>query len=114
MRLTPFTVDHGGVPALGFRVQGGGGALVYLPDVLTIPDDAWPAIIGAELFICDALRRTPHPSHAHLDLTVGWIERSRARRGVITNMHIDLDYDEVMAETPDHVVPAHDGLVLTL
>ena len=114
VRLTPFTVDHGGVPALGFRVQGGGGALVYLPDVLTIPDDAWPAIMGAELFICDALRYTPHPSHANLDQALAWIERSRVPRGVITNMHIDLDYDAVMARTPSHVIPAHDGLVLTV
>ena len=59
-------------------------------------------------------RRAPHPSHAHLDLTLGWIERSRARRAVITNMHIDLDYDAVMRQTPPHVIPAHDGLVLDL
>lgn len=114
--LTPFTVDHGAIPALGFRIaeQPGGPALVYLPDVKAIPEAAWPAIEDAELFICDALRRTPHPSHAHLPLTLGWIERARARRAVITNMHIDLDHDAVMAETPGHVVPAHDGMVLTL
>ena len=80
----------------------------------SIPDAAWPAIQGAEVFVCDGLRYRPHPSHAHLDLAVEWIARSGCRRGVITNMHIDLDYDAVMAETPDHVIPAHDGLVLTL
>ena len=115
IKVLPIEVQHGSITALGLRITGEDGrALVYLPDVNDIPDAAWPAITDAEIFICDALRRTPHPSHAHLDLTLGWIERSRARRGVITNMHIDLDYDEVMAETPDHVVPAHDGLVLTL
>ena len=67
-----------------------------------------------EVFICDALRRTPHPSHAHLALALEWIERSRARRGILTNMHIDLDYDAIMAETPDHVVPAHDGMTIEL
>ncbi|MBV0892399.1 MBL fold metallo-hydrolase [Paracoccus sp. Z118] len=112
--VTPFRVDHGSITALGLRIEGAGPALVYLPDVKAIPEDAWPAIMGAEVFICDALRRRPHPSHAHLDLALEWIERSRAPRAVITNMHIDLDYDAVMAETPDHVIPAHDGLVLTL
>lgn len=112
--VTPFRVDHGSITALGLRIAGGGPALVYLPDVKSIPDEAWPAIMGAELFICDALRRTPHPSHAHLDLTLHWIERSRAPRAVITNMHLDLDYDAVQADTPDHVIPAHDGLVLHL
>lgn len=115
IHLTPFTVDHG-IPALGFRLSEGedSPAMVYLPDVLAIPDDAWPAVMDAQIFICDALRRTPHPSHAHLALTLDWIERSRARRGILTNMHVDLDYDAVMAETPDHIIPAHDGLVVEL
>ena len=115
IHLTPFTVDHG-IPALGFRISKGEGApaLVYLPDVLAIPDDAWPAIMDPQVFICDALRRTPHPTHAHLALALEWIERSRARRGILTNMHIDLDYDTVMAETPDHVVPAFDGMTVEL
>lgn len=115
VRLTPFEVDHGGTRALGFRIApevAPDRALVYLPDVLAIPDAAWPAIMDAEVFICDALRRTPHPSHAHLALALEWIARSRARRGVITNMHIDLDHDAVMAETPAHVVPAFDGMVI--
>ena len=109
----PFVVSHGDIPALGFRI-GPGAGLVYLPDVLAIPDEAWPAILGCEVFICDALRRAPHPSHAHLALALEWIARSGCARGVITNMHIELDYDAVMAETPAHVVPAHDGLRIEL
>ena len=115
IHFTPFTVDHG-IPALGFRIceEEGGRALVYLPDVLAIPEEAWPAIMDAEVFICDALRRTPHPSHAHLALALDWIGRSRTPRGVLTNMHIDLDHDAVMAETPDHVIPAFDGMIIEL
>lgn len=112
LSFTPFEVDHGGITALGFRIAGEDGGLVYLPDVLSIPEAAWPAIEGCEVFICDALRYTPHPSHAHLALALEWIERSGAARGIVTNMHIDLDYDEVMQMTPDHVVPAHDGLAI--
>ncbi|WP_299363883.1 MBL fold metallo-hydrolase [uncultured Paracoccus sp.] len=112
--VIPFRVEHGSITALGLRISGDGPALVYLPDVKSIPDAAWPAIMGAELFICDALRWTPHPSHAHLDQALQWIERSGAPRAVITNMHLDMNYDDVQAATPDHVVPAHDGLVLQL
>lgn len=110
----PFEVNHGDVQALGFRVPAPAGGIVYLPDVLAIPDAAWPEITGAEVFVCDALRRRPHPSHAHLALALEWIARSGCARGVITNMHYDLDYDAVMAETPANVIPAHDGLVLHL
>lgn len=104
----PFRVQHGGITALGFRI----GGLVYLPDVSEIPEAAWPLIAGADQFIIDALRHDPHPSHASLPQAVEWILRSGCRQGVLTNMHIDMDYDQVMAQTPDHVIPAHDGMVI--
>lgn len=110
MLVTPFEVIHGEIPALGFRI----GGLVYLPDVSQIPDEVWPVIEGAEIFICDALRRKPHPSHAHLDLALEWLERSGTRRGIVTNMHVDMDFDQVAADTPDWVEPAHDGMVIRL
>jgi len=114
IEVTPFTVNHGDIDALGFRIGGNGQSLVYLPDVLSIPEEAWSVIKGCEVFICDALRRTPHPSHAHLALTLEWLARSGCVQGVVTNMHIDLDYDAVMAETPDNVVPAYDGMQIEL
>ncbi len=60
----------------------------------------------------DALRYAPHSSHAHLARTLEWIERAKPDRAIITNMHIDLDYDTLNAETPEHVTPAHDGMVI--
>ncbi|WBU55877.1 MBL fold metallo-hydrolase [Paracoccus sediminicola] len=112
IRVTPFTVPHGAITALGLRIETASGGIIYLPDVQHIPDEAWDIIGTPEIFICDALRYKPHPSHAHLALAVEWINSARARQGVLTNMHIDLDYDEVANETPDHVVPAYDGMVL--
>ena len=106
--LTPFEVNHGSIDALGFRI----GDLAYLPDVATIPDAAWPHLENLDCWVLDALRRTPHPTHAHLDLALEWIARAAPRRAVLTNMHIDLDYETVKAETPDHVEPAFDGMRL--
>lgn len=106
--LVPFDVNHGSIDALGFRI----GDLAYLPDVVKIPEAAWTQLQGLDCWILDALRRTPHPTHAHLDLALEWIAQARPRRAVLTNMHIDLDHDEVAAETPEHIMPAHDGMVL--
>lgn len=106
--LTPFEVEHGTIDALGFRI----GDLVYLPDVAEIPDAAWRHLEGLDCWIVDALRRTPHPTHAHLERSLEWIEKARPRRAVLTNMHIDLDYETVKAETPPHVTPAFDGMTI--
>ncbi|MCT4555480.1 MAG: MBL fold metallo-hydrolase [Pelagimonas sp.] len=107
--LTPFRVNHGSIDSLGFRIHD----LAYLPDVAKMNDAAWPVLEGLECWILDALRRTPHPTHAHLDLALEWIDRAQPKRAVLTNMHIDLDYAEVAAETPDHITPAYDGMTLT-
>lgn len=105
----PFEVAHGGMNALGFRIAD----VAYLPDVAQIPDDVWPVLDNLDCWIVDALRREPHPTHAHLARTLEWIEKAKPKSAVLTNMHIDLDYDTVMAETPDHIQPAHDGLRLS-
>lgn len=106
----PIPVEHGGITALGFRM----GRLAYMPDVSSIPEAAWPHLGGLACWILDALRYRPHPTHAHLDQSLAWINRAQPEAAVLTNMHIDLDHDRVMDETPPHVRPAYDGLVLTL
>ena len=104
----PFLVPHGGMDALGFRVND----VAYLPDVASIPDHIWPELEGLRCWIVDALRRDPHPTHSHLSQTLEWIERVQPKTAVLTNMHNDLDYRTVAAETPDHISPAYDGMQL--
>ena len=108
--LTPFPVRHGRITALGFRIND----LAYLPDVSGIPEETWPALAGLDVWILDALRRTPHPTHTHLAQSLAWIARAAPRRGVLTNMHNDLDYATLAAELPAGVVPAYDGLALEI
>lgn len=106
----PFQVDHGSIDALGFRIN----ALAYLPDVADIPVRSWSLLSDLDIWILDALRRTPHPTHVHLERALEWIEKARPRRAILTNMHIDLDYETVLKETPAHVEPAYDGMRLRL
>ncbi len=108
--LTPFEVNHGSIDSLGFRI----GGLAYLPDVAEIPEPAWPLLSGLDIWVVDALRRKPHPTHAHLARTLAWIERAAPKRAVLTNMHIDLDYATLAAETPEHVTPAYDLMQMRL
>ncbi|MEM7732784.1 MAG: MBL fold metallo-hydrolase [Pseudomonadota bacterium] len=105
----PFEVNHGSIDALGFRI----GDLAYLPDVAVIPDAAWEMLNNLDCWILDALRRDPHPTHSHLAQSLEWMDRAKPRRGVLTNMHNDLDYQTVDDETPDHITPAYDGMVIT-
>lgn len=104
----PIRVQHGRIEALGFRI----GGFAYLPDVSDLPEAAWPLLAGLDVWILDALRYRPHPTHVHLARSLEWIARAAPRRAVLTNLHNDLDYATLAAEVPANVVPAHDGLVL--
>ena len=108
--LAPFTVQHGHIEALGFRI----GNTAYTPDLNGIPEASVPYLSGLDLWIVDALKRGPHPSHFCLDDTLQAIARFKPRRAILTNMHIDMDYDTLLAELPAGVEPAYDGLKLTL
>ena len=105
-----FDVDHGDISALGFRI----GAVAYTPDINGVPEPALRALSGLDVWIVDALRRTPHPSHFCLSETLEWIARIKPRRAIITNMHVDLDYATLRAELPDGVEPAYDGMTVTI
>lgn len=108
IRLEGFYVPHGEIRALGFRV----GDLVYLPDVSAMSDEAWAAVEGADCWLLDALRWTPHPSHSNVETALRWIAEAETPRAFLTNLHVDIDYADLEAKTPDHVHPAYDGLVL--
>ena len=68
------------------------------------------ALAGIEVWIVDALRYRPHPSHLSVDRALAWIERIEPRRAILTNLHSDLDYETLRARLPAHVEPAFDGL----
>jgi phosphoribosyl 1,2-cyclic phosphate phosphodiesterase len=64
------------------------------------------------VWIVDALRETPHPTHASVSDALAWLDRAGAGRGILTNLHVDLDYETLLARLPKTVVPAFDGMTL--
>ena len=102
----PFALDHGDIPALGFRI----GSLAYTPDLNGIPETSLPFLEDLDIWIVDALRYAPHPSHFSLDETLAWIERLRPRRAILTNLHTDLDYETLRRRLPETIAPAYDGM----
>ena len=104
--VVTFDQDHGGVRSVGYRF----GGVAYSSDVVDLDEAAFAALAGLDVWIVDALRYRPHPTHAHLARTLEWIARVKPRRAILTNLHIDLDYAILTAELPAGVEAAFDGL----
>jgi phosphoribosyl 1,2-cyclic phosphate phosphodiesterase len=103
---TPFDLQHGSITALGFRI----GGLAYSPDLNGIPNESLLRLENLDVWIVDALRPTPHISHFSLPETLDWIARLKPKRAILTNMHVDLDYETLRRDLPPGVEPAYDGL----
>lgn len=104
----PFDQEHGHIRSLGFRF----GNVAYSCDVSGLPEESLEALEDLDVWIVDALRRAPHPSHFSLEDALAWIERVRPRRAILTNLHVDFDYEALRRELPDGVEPAYDGLTV--
>ena len=107
--FNPFEVQHGTITSLGLRIDD----VTYIPDISAMNEIAWDQIKKTNIWILDALRRTPHQSHTHLSQSLEWIKKSGVEKGILTNMHIDMDYETLLNELPSNVRPAYDGMKLT-
>jgi len=101
-----FRQDHGGIFSLGYRING----FAYSCDLSGIPKESRSAVSGLDLWVIDALRPLPHPSHLSLPESLQLIAEQTPRQAVLTNLHVDMDYATVDAQTPAHVTPAFDGM----
>ena len=106
IEAVPVLQEHGDIPSLGFRF----GKVAYSADIKTMPDESLAAMAGLDVWIVDALRKSPHPSHFNLDEALEWIARVKPKRAILTNLHSDMDYASLRASLPAYVEPAFDGL----
>ena len=106
----PFHQAHGRIRTLAFRF----GGLAYSPDVSDLDDTALAALQDLDVWIVDALRYTPHPSHFSVEEALEWIRRVAPKRAILTHMHVNLDYETLRRELPPNVEPAYDGMVVEL
>lgn len=107
--ITAIPQVHGDIASLGLRV----GNVAYSPDVSELPPEALPMLQNLDVWIVDALRYTPHPSHFSVKEALGWIDKLGVRHGVLTHMTTDLDYAALKRELPGNVEPAWDGLQIS-
>jgi phosphoribosyl 1,2-cyclic phosphate phosphodiesterase len=105
-----FDQDHGDIRSVGYRI----GDVAYSSDVVGLPEASFDILAGVRVWILDALRHKPHPTHATVEQALAWIARVKPERAILTNMHIDLDFETLRRTLPQGVEPAYDGLSFTL
>jgi len=104
---------HGAITSAGLRFEAGARAIGYATDFHDLTPQMAAIYAGLDVWIVDALRRAPHPTHAHLDATLGWIAALKPGKAAIIHMDQTLDYATLAAALPPGVEPGYDGLEFT-
>ena len=105
---------HGDITSAGLRFEAEGSSIAYSTDCNDLTDEMAELFEGVEVWVVDALRRRPHPTHPHLERTLEWIARVRPKRAILTHMDHSLDYRTLADELPGGIEPGHDGLEVML
>ena len=108
--VVSFEQIHGKINTLGYRI----GNFAYSTDCNEMPETAFEALKGIDVWIVDCLRYTDSYTHSNLKRTLGWIERVKPRLAILTHMAHDFDYNALLEELPAGVVPGYDGMVIEL
>jgi phosphoribosyl 1,2-cyclic phosphate phosphodiesterase len=106
--VEPLTVVHGRLPVTAFRI----GGFAYVTDCNLIPDETCSRLMGLDLLVIDALRFKSHPTHMSLDQSLGYIERLKPRRALLTHISHDIKHEETSGHLPEGVEIAYDGLMV--
>ena len=101
---------HGPAESTGFRFDQGGKSIGYATDFSEVSATMTDLFDGVDVLVCDALRRNPHPTHAHLGMALELAQACRARHTILTHLDKSMDYRSLCDELPPHVEPGYDGL----
>jgi phosphoribosyl 1,2-cyclic phosphate phosphodiesterase len=112
--VTPLPVRHGKDLIYGFRVDGDGRRLGYIPDCSEIPDKTFGLLNNMDAMILDGLRPEVHPTHFSIGECVEMLGDIAAPRSFITHLTHHSEHHELQARLGDGVIVPWDGLEIEL
>lgn len=107
-------MPHGPAQSTAFRFECDGKSIGYATDFSAITRHMVELFDGIDLLVVDCLRREPHPTHAHLGMSLELVQACRADRAVLTHLDKSMDYVTLSGEVPSHVMVGYDGLEIEL
>lgn len=114
IRVSVADQPHGDITSAGLRFESEDKSIGYSTDFHGMTNEMRALYRGLDLWVVDALRHAPHPTHPHLEATLGWIAELGVGHSVLVHMDQSMDYARLAAELPAHVEPGYDGLEIAL
>ena len=107
--INPISVQHGSIKSSSFIINK---TIAYLPDVNMIYKKDFRKLSNLNYLIIDCLRYKKHSSHFNLDDVLELNIKLKPKKMILTNLHSDLDYNQLLNILPKNIKPAYDGLTI--
>lgn len=114
IRVRTVAQPHGSIYSAGFRFDHGFKSVGYSTDFHEFTDQMIELFSDMDIWVVDALRERPHPTHTHLSQTLDAIRRARPRRAILTHMDQSMNYRQLCLSLPAHIEPGFDGQEIEL
>ena len=109
--IKPISVDHGKVKSNCFIIDK---KLAYISDISDISSKDFKYFKNLRYLIIDCLWYNFHPSHFNLEKSLFFIKKFKPSKAILTNLSPVLDYNVLKKLLPKNVMPAYDGLTISL
>ena len=109
INIKSINVQHGEIKSTAFIFNN---KLAYAPDLNKIFDNDMKYFRNLNYFIIDCLRFKKHPSHFNLDDVLEINNFVKPKKMILTNLHSDLDFNELKKILPKNVYVAYDGMII--
>ena len=67
---------------------------------------------GLDTWVVGCFQPGVHKTHAWTERVLGWVDRLKPRRTILSHMGIEMDYATLLRDLPPGVEPAYDGMTL--
>ena len=109
--IKPISVDHGKVKSNCFIIDK---KIAYISDISDTSKKDFKYFKNLKYLIIDCLWYNFNPSHFNLEKSLFFIKKFKPSKAILTNLSPVLDYDELKELLPKNVMPAYDGLTISL
>jgi len=103
-------VKHGKTNSLAYIFE----RTAYISDTNDLSITKMDELKNLKYLIIDCLKLKKHTSHFNLEESLFVHQNLKPKKTILTNLHHDLDYNYLLKKLPRDVVPAYDGLKITL
>ena len=109
--IKSIVVKHGKIDSTCYIINK---KLAYASDVSLFYKKDIKLLKNLTYLVIDCLWYKKHYSHFNLDQVLDLIKLIKPKKTILTNMHLDIDYNKIKKILPKNVAPGFDGLTLNL